>query len=485
MSFTGILLAVGIVAAVGLFIGIFLGIASVIFKVNVDEREEKIVEVLPGNNCGGCGYPGCSGLAAAIVKGEADVGGAVIESPKKAADVFSYADEQLDYLRKADAMAEVLPFYAQNVREENSGDSITAASDNDVLYAFPKTADNGYFMYYDKRVFSEGDVGDMDTMIQKAAAADKNVYLNFGNAYYSTGFFFTAGIEFHFENGVQKDDYDIEQAVSAAKAMCHIAENVGKGFSGNPGQIGDNAYIEQGFQENTLAAAVTGTWMGPSIRKAIDTENLGAAKLPTVLMDGEQKQLHSFGGYKMIGVSKFSSFPFSAQTLAYFLTCEENQLKRHTERGAIPTNRRAAASDEVSADPALQAIKVQRPYAHPLGTYAGGVYGASGIASVGENQGVAGKRQSAVLEQLKIVPLPLATRKAEDIPTGGINDKLNVEATEAIEQVEVFNITGAKVFSKKNYTEKAEINTANLPAGTYVIRMTTKSASEVRSFVKF
>ena len=75
MSFTGILLAVGIVAAVGLFIGIFLGIASVIFKVNVDEREEKIVEVLPGNNCGGCGYPGCSGLAAAIVKGEAPVNG--------------------------------------------------------------------------------------------------------------------------------------------------------------------------------------------------------------------------------------------------------------------------------------------------------------------------------------------------------------------------------------------------------------------------
>jgi hypothetical protein len=66
-----------------------------------------------------------------------------------------------------------------------------------------------------------------------------------------------------------------------------------------------------------------------------------------------------------------------------------------------------------------------------------------------------------------------------------VTDKLNVEATEAIEQVEVFNINGAKVFSEKNYTEKAEINTANLPAGTYVIRMTTKNASEVRRFVKF
>ena len=75
MSITGILWAVLIVAAVGLFIGVFLGIASVIFKVSTDEREEKITEVLPGNNCGGCGYPGCSGLAAAIVKGEAPVNG--------------------------------------------------------------------------------------------------------------------------------------------------------------------------------------------------------------------------------------------------------------------------------------------------------------------------------------------------------------------------------------------------------------------------
>lgn len=68
-----ILLAVAIVGVVGLFVGVFLGIASLKFKVEVDEREVKVLEALPGNNCGGCGYPGCSGLAAAIVKGEAPV----------------------------------------------------------------------------------------------------------------------------------------------------------------------------------------------------------------------------------------------------------------------------------------------------------------------------------------------------------------------------------------------------------------------------
>ena len=69
----GIITATVIVGVVGLIVGLFLGIAAISFKVDVNEREEAILEALPGNNCGGCGYAGCSGLAAAIVKGEAPV----------------------------------------------------------------------------------------------------------------------------------------------------------------------------------------------------------------------------------------------------------------------------------------------------------------------------------------------------------------------------------------------------------------------------
>lgn len=72
--FAGILIAAIVVGTIGLFIGLFLGIAGIKFKVEVDPREEAVLAALPGNNCGGCGYAGCSGLAAAIVKGEAMVG---------------------------------------------------------------------------------------------------------------------------------------------------------------------------------------------------------------------------------------------------------------------------------------------------------------------------------------------------------------------------------------------------------------------------
>ena len=65
--------AAALCGIVALLLGLFLGVAGEKFKVEVDPKEEAVLGVLPGNNCGGCGYAGCSGLAAAIAKGEAPV----------------------------------------------------------------------------------------------------------------------------------------------------------------------------------------------------------------------------------------------------------------------------------------------------------------------------------------------------------------------------------------------------------------------------
>lgn len=62
-----------VVGGTGLVIGLLLGAAGKKFAVEADEKELLVREQLPGNNCGGCGYPGCDGLAAAIAAGEAPV----------------------------------------------------------------------------------------------------------------------------------------------------------------------------------------------------------------------------------------------------------------------------------------------------------------------------------------------------------------------------------------------------------------------------
>ena len=92
----GILAATLMVGGTGLLIGILLGIAGKKFYVEVDERETKVREALPGNNCGGCGYPGCDGAAAAVVKGEAPVSVCPVGGAPVAAAVGAIMGQKAD-----------------------------------------------------------------------------------------------------------------------------------------------------------------------------------------------------------------------------------------------------------------------------------------------------------------------------------------------------------------------------------------------------
>lgn len=61
-----------ILGIIGIVLGILLVIASKYLYVEEDRRVEEVTKLLPGYNCGACGFPGCSGFADAIVNGKVD-----------------------------------------------------------------------------------------------------------------------------------------------------------------------------------------------------------------------------------------------------------------------------------------------------------------------------------------------------------------------------------------------------------------------------
>lgn len=85
----GIITATLVVGIVGLMIGVALVYAGKKFHVETDEREALVRECLPGNNCGACGYPGCDGVAAAIVKGEAPVNACPVNTAENGQKIAS------------------------------------------------------------------------------------------------------------------------------------------------------------------------------------------------------------------------------------------------------------------------------------------------------------------------------------------------------------------------------------------------------------
>lgn len=101
MNITAILTAAALVGGLGIIIGLLLGVASEKFKVEVNEKEIAVRELLPGNNCGGCGFAGCDALAKAIAEGTADVaacpvgGSAVAEQIAGVMGVDSVAKQRM------------------------------------------------------------------------------------------------------------------------------------------------------------------------------------------------------------------------------------------------------------------------------------------------------------------------------------------------------------------------------------------------------
>ena len=100
---TGILIAAALVGGTGLVIGLLLGVAGKKFAVEVNEKEIAVREQLPGNNCGGCGYPGCDGLAAAIAAGKAPVNGCPVGGNEVAKAIAAIMGEEITEGRRMTA----------------------------------------------------------------------------------------------------------------------------------------------------------------------------------------------------------------------------------------------------------------------------------------------------------------------------------------------------------------------------------------------
>lgn len=297
------------------------------------------------------------------VVGEADAQARYLEDPQAAADVFSFPDDQIITLVQADALYEVTRNKDQIVAANAAG-TIDAASYNGVLYGYPMTADNGYYLYYDKSVLTEEDVKTLDGMLAAAEAAGKQVHMDVSNGWYLASFFLGNGCTLTLdENGKQLCDFNSANGLAAAEAI--------RAFCNHPAFVTGDDSVLQGGIGDSICAGVSGPWTSAAIKEKLG-ENYAAAKLPTFTCNGEQVQMGSFLGCKILGVNSLSEHPVEAMELAEYLTSEAAQIRRFEVLGYGPSNINAAASDAVAADPALTALAEQSQFAisqHVLNQY--------------------------------------------------------------------------------------------------------------------
>ena len=297
------------------------------------------------------------------VESESTAKHTVLTDIEAAADVYSFASDQLADLVKAGALANldntsealsVANKTLDDVKAASGEAAAEAASMNGNMYAFPMAGDNSYFLYYDSSVISKEDAGSWDTLLAAAEKAGKKVGFTFASGWYNASFFYGAGFTTGLnEDGTTNMDWNGTSSsgysgVDVVKSMIGIANHAA--FQPMTDDNGSNL-----IASGDLCAAVSGTWDATTAQEAYG-DGYAAIKLPTFTVGKDQVQMAPAFGYKFTGVNAYSKNIGFAMLLADFLTNEESQATRFEQREIGPTNLKVLETDSVKQNIAIAAV---------------------------------------------------------------------------------------------------------------------------------
>ena len=298
---------------------------------------------------------------------EGDAASQVLTDVASAPDIYCFAQDQLARLVQASALVPVAESVAASIKAENNADSISAASVAGTLYSYPLTADNGFYLYYDKSVFSESDVEDLATMVSVAEQKGGKIRFALENAWYNAGFFFATGCTSSWTMNAEgkwtgvTDTYNSDAGLVAMKGMQILANS--PAYDSNADIFTDAVAIVTGVWNSKPAAAHFG-------------DNLAATDLPSFTVDGQTYHINSYFGCKLMGVKPQSGDNAANRTvvlqlLAQYLTGKDCQLDRYQAFGWGPSNLEALADEAVKNDVSLKALFKQNEYAVQQGNING------------------------------------------------------------------------------------------------------------------
>lgn len=245
------------------------------------------------------------------VADEASSAGQVSQDAEASADVFLYANDNLTTMTDADALVKFGGKYREEIEATNSQTSLDSVTKDGEIYGVP-FAINTWFMFYDKSVFSEEDVKNLDTMLEK-------------------------GVDFGGEKAQEVTDYLIDLESHPNFRI----DDLGSGIAG--------------LRDGSINAMFSGSWDAAAVEEALG-ENMGVAALPTYTLNGEEKQMYSYAGTKAVGVNAQSKYMLPAVELAIFLGNEYSQRLHYELENVVPTHTALLADEDIISNDVVAAI---------------------------------------------------------------------------------------------------------------------------------
>ena len=268
----------------------------------------------------------------------------VLKDVAAAGDVFFYANDQIQELVSAGAIARLGGDIETMVNDTMAASVVDTVKVGDALYGIPFTH-NTFFMYYDKTLLTEEDVKSLDTILAKDLGEGVyNFKFDDGGGWKLGAWYYGAGLTVFGAAGDNLEagcDWNNATGVEVTKYLINMLNNKSK-VNTETGEV-------ELIKEHKLGAWFDGSWNYETYKKELG-DDLGVATIPTYTVGGNEVQMKGFYGSKAIGVNAQSKNLKAAQEFAAFLGSEEQQIARFTATGTVPTNKVASEIDAVKND---------------------------------------------------------------------------------------------------------------------------------------
>ncbi|EGG92191.1 hypothetical protein HMPREF0491_00218 [Lachnospiraceae oral taxon 107 str. F0167] len=277
------------------------------------------------------------------VADEATATDQVSRDPEASADVFMYANDRITTLVEAKAVAKFGGKYKEIIESTNSPELLNSVKINDGIYGIPFTT-NTWYMFYDKRVFSEDDVKSLDKMLEKGKVSFPLV-----NSWYLPSFYFGNGCTL-FGDGTDESkgvDFEGQKAVDVTNYIIDLVAN--PNF-----KVDADGSGMAGLRNSSINAVFTGSWLANDIKEILG-DNMGVTSLPTYKINGQEKQMYAYAGSKAVGVNSHSKYMEQAVELAVYLSGMDAQREHYRMRNVIPCNTKLLEEKDIASDALVKA----------------------------------------------------------------------------------------------------------------------------------
>lgn len=275
----------------------------------------------------------------------------ILKDVGAAGDVFFFANDQLNELVNAGAIARLGGAAEEMVKSTMAESVVNTVKIDDAIYGIPFTH-NTFFMYYDKTLLDENDIKSIESIMAKETPDNVyNFYFESAGGWKLGAWYYGAGLTIYGES--QTDfaagaNWNNETGVAVTNYLIDLINNPKTAFDGE-------ISLSELAADHRIGAWFDGSWNYNLYKEALG-DDLGVAVIPTFNPDGNDYQLKSFYGSKAIGVNSHAANPVVAVAFATYLGSEEMQMQRFKETGQVPTNLKVSGSEEVQADEIAKVI---------------------------------------------------------------------------------------------------------------------------------